>query len=115
MVLVTKRQTRLSGSHLDVDGLSCLAIDHPDQALHPTFKVKSMSSWCPTVVLSDHSVLKLYGQKVKLFKLGRMPAQMIIDKKGFLRFIHYGHDMSDIPANEEVLSLLENLEDQTTE
>ena len=63
----------------------------------------------------DHSVLKLYGQKVKLFKLGRMPAQMIIDKKGFLRFIHYGHDMSDIPANEEVLSLLESLGVQTTE
>ena len=28
----------------------------------------------------EHKVLKLYGQEVKLFKMGRMPAQMLIDK-----------------------------------
>ena len=27
------------------------------------------------------TVLKLYGQEVNLFKLGRMPAQVIVDKK----------------------------------
>lgn len=65
----------------------------------------------PFVGLPDenHSVLKLYGQKVNLFKLGRQPAQMLIDKKGMLRFIHYGHSMSDIPSNEEMLKLIENL------
>jgi peroxiredoxin Q/BCP len=26
-----------------------------------------------------HSVLKLYDQKVNIFKLGRMPAQMLVD------------------------------------
>jgi len=57
----------------------------------------------------DHSVLKLYGQEVNLFKLGRMPAQAIVDKQGQVRFIHYGHSMSDIPPNDEVLSLLEGL------
>jgi peroxiredoxin Q/BCP len=56
-----------------------------------------------------HSVLKLYGQEVNLFKLGRMPAQMVIDKKGILRFIHYGHNMSDIPENEELLELLKEI------
>jgi len=54
-----------------------------------------------------HTVLKLYGQEVNLFKFGRMPAQVTIDKKGMARFIHYGHDMTDIPANEEILELLE--------
>ena len=54
----------------------------------------------------DHSVLKLYGQEVKLFKLGRMPAQMLIDKKGFVRFVHYGHSMADIPDNLEMLDLI---------
>jgi peroxiredoxin len=54
-------------------------------------------------------VLKLYGQKVNLFKLGRMPAQVIIDKSGNARFIHYGDSMSDIPANKEVLELLDKL------
>ncbi|MBN1994094.1 MAG: redoxin domain-containing protein [Anaerolineae bacterium] len=56
-----------------------------------------------------HQVLKLYGQEVKLFKFGRMPAQMLIDKLGMLRFVHYGHAMSDIPSNEEILSLLNSL------
>ena len=55
------------------------------------------------------SVLKLYGQEVNLFKLGRMPAQVIVDKTGFTRFVHYGHSMSDIPANAEVLALIDQL------
>lgn len=55
------------------------------------------------------SVLKLYGQEVNLFKLGRMPAQVIVDKAGVARFVHYGHDMTDIPANAEVLALLDEL------
>ena len=43
----------------------------------------------PFIGLPDptHSVLKLYGQKVNIFKLGRMPAQVIVDKSGTARFI----------------------------
>ena len=61
----------------------------------------------PFVGLPDptSSVLKLYGQEVNLFKLGRMPAQVLIDKAGVARFVHYGHSMSDIPDNAEVLAL----------
>jgi peroxiredoxin Q/BCP len=55
------------------------------------------------------SVLKLYGQEVNLFKLGRMPAQVIIDKEGVARFVHYGHSMSDIPENAELFDLLDGL------
>ncbi len=67
----------------------------------------------PFVGLPDpsHSVLKLYGQEIKLFKLGRMPAQVLVDKKGLARFVHYGHSMSDIPGNEELLKILDGLED----
>ena len=54
----------------------------------------------------EHRVLKLYGQEVKIFKLGRMPAQMLIDKSGKVRFVHYGHSMMDIPENKELLELL---------
>lgn len=54
-------------------------------------------------------VLKLYGQEVSLFKLGRMPAQVIIDREGTVRYAHYGHSMSDIPENEELLTLLEQI------
>lgn len=64
----------------------------------------------PFVGLPDpeHRVLKLYGQEVKLFKFGRMPAQMLIDEEGVLRFVHYGHSMEDIPSNEEILELIKS-------
>jgi peroxiredoxin len=55
----------------------------------------------------EHRVLKLYGQEVKIFKLGRMPAQVLINKSGKVRFVHYGHSMSDIPENKEILGLIE--------
>lgn len=56
-----------------------------------------------------HSVLKRYGQEVSLFKLGRMPAQVVVDKRGVARFVHYGKLMMDIPKNEEILELLDTL------
>lgn len=55
------------------------------------------------------SVLRLYGQEVNLFKLGRMPAQVIVDKTGTARYVHYGHSMSDIPENAELLDLLDKI------
>jgi peroxiredoxin Q/BCP len=55
------------------------------------------------------SVLKLYGQEVSLFKLGRMPAQVIVDREGIARFVHYGHSMSDIPENAEIFKLLDEM------
>jgi peroxiredoxin len=57
----------------------------------------------------EHSVSKLYGQQVKILKLGRMPAQLIIDKKGLIRYKHYGSSMSDIAENSEILSKLDQL------
>jgi peroxiredoxin Q/BCP len=65
----------------------------------------------PFIGLPDpkHTVLKLYGQEIKLFKFGRMPAMVIIDKQGTVRFVHYGHSMSDIPENEDVLETLQAL------
>ena len=65
----------------------------------------------PFVGLPDptHTVLKLYGQQIKIFKFGRMPAQVTIDKQGVVRFVHYGHDAADIPTNEELLTVLKSL------
>lgn len=66
----------------------------------------------PFVGLPDpeHTLSGLYGQEVKVLKLGRLPCQMIIDKMGILRFVHYGRSMSDIPSNSEILELLETIE-----
>jgi peroxiredoxin Q/BCP len=65
----------------------------------------------PYIGLPDPSasVLKLYGQEVNLFKMGRMPAQVLIDKEGVARYVHYGHSMSDIPSNQELLSLADEI------
>jgi len=62
-----------------------------------------------------HSVLKLYGQQVKIFKLGRMPAMVIIDMEGTVRFVHYGHSMSDIPENSDVLEQLRTLNSESSD
>lgn len=62
----------------------------------------------PFIGLPDpkHSVLKLYGQEIKLFKFGRMPAQVVVDKGGVARYVQYGKSMSDIPSNDEILGSL---------
>ena len=55
----------------------------------------------------DHSVANRYGQEVKLLKMGRMPAMMVIDKTGEIIYVHYADSMKDIPANREVLAVLD--------
>ncbi len=54
----------------------------------------------------QHTVLRLYGQEIKLFKFGRMPAQVVVDKSGTARYVHYGRSMSDIPKSDEILRSL---------
>ena len=54
-------------------------------------------------------VSKIYKQEVNLFKLGRMPLNTIVDRVGFIRYIHYGYSMSDIPDNETLLKVIEEL------
>jgi peroxiredoxin Q/BCP len=65
----------------------------------------------PFVGLPDptHVVADLFGQEVDLLKFGRMPAMLVIDKNSQVRYQHHGHSMQDIPRNEEILSLLGQL------
>jgi peroxiredoxin len=57
----------------------------------------------------DHSVARTYRQEVNLFKLGRMPLNCVIDARGYIRIAHYGRSMSDIPSNEELLHVIDEL------
>jgi peroxiredoxin Q/BCP len=57
----------------------------------------------------DHSVARKYRQEVNLFKLGRMPLNCVIDAKGYVRFAHYGASMRDIPSNDELLHVIDEL------
>jgi len=58
---------------------------------------------------TDHVVARMYRQEVNLFKLGRMPLNCVIDKKGYVRFAHYGTSMSDIPTNEDLFQVIDEL------
>jgi peroxiredoxin len=84
----------------------------------PDSREKFQAYWrdnaLPFIGLPDpkHSVLKTYGQEIKIFKWGRMPAQALIDRQGKVRFIHYGDSMSDIPENEEILEMIDQLDEE---
>jgi peroxiredoxin Q/BCP len=65
----------------------------------------------PFIGLPDpgHTVAEQYGQEVSMWKLGRMPALMIVDKKGRVRFTHYAENMRDYPTVPEMLQVLDGL------
>lgn len=92
-----------------VDRQTVILVLGPEDA--DAFKNYFQKNDLPFIGLPDPkaSVLKLYGQEVNLFKLGRMPAQVIVDKEGMARFVHYGHSMTDIPENVELLALIEEI------
>ena len=75
------------------------------------FKAYWAENAIPFVGLPDpgHVVARLYKQEVRLLKLGRMPALILVDKDGYIRYQHYGSSMSDIPENELILYLLERI------
>lgn len=85
-----------------------IAIGPEDAA---TFSDFWQSKKMPFIGIADpkHVIAKMFGQKVKPFKFGRMPALIVIDKEGRIRYQHYGDSMSDIPSNAELLSMLDNL------
>lgn len=57
----------------------------------------------------EHRVAVLYRQEVNLFKLGRMPLMCVVDKNSRIRYVHYGTSMADIPENEILLGVLDEL------
>jgi peroxiredoxin len=65
----------------------------------------------PFVGLPDpeHRVARMYRQEVNLFKLGRMPLNCVVDQRGYIRYAHYGASMQDIPSNDELLNVIDEL------
>ena len=65
----------------------------------------------PFVGIPDprHAISTLYAQQVKWLKGGRMPALMVIDKEGLIRFVHYADSPSDIPSDAKILAFLDDL------
>jgi peroxiredoxin Q/BCP len=56
-----------------------------------------------------HDIAKLYNQEFKLLRGGRLPSLSLIDREGKIRFMHYADLPSDIPSDDDVLSLLDTL------
>jgi peroxiredoxin Q/BCP len=38
-----------------------------------------------------------------------MPATILIDKQGIIRYTHFGESMSDIPATDEMLEIIDRM------
>ena len=94
----------------DSDRLTALDIEvlvvGPEKA--DAFRKYWQKEALPFIGLPDpeHSVMDLYGQEVKIFKLGRMPAQMLMDTSGTVQYVHYGSSMADIPGISEIEAAL---------
>lgn len=65
----------------------------------------------PFIGLADlrSRVASRYEQEINFFKWGRMPALFVLDRQGMIRYAHYGDSMSDIPSNETVLAVLDEI------
>jgi len=57
----------------------------------------------------DKKVVKLLHQEWKLLRFGRMPGMIIIDKNGIIQWAYYSDSMSDIPKNDVIFEVLEQL------
>lgn len=70
----------------------------------------------PFVGLPDpkHVVANLYRQQVNLLKLGRMPALMVVDRDGMVRYQHYGDSMADIPDNQLLFNIVDAINRKVT-
>lgn len=66
----------------------------------------------PFIGLADikSAVASQYHQEVNWFKAGRMPAVLIIDLEGKIRFIDYGENLADIPQNSVLLEELDGMD-----
>ena len=84
-------------------------------AIGPESAVEFTAWWhehqIPFVGIADpeHVIAKMFGQQVNILKLGRLPASFLIDKRGYIRYSHFGESMSDIPENQEVLLLIDEI------
>ena len=76
-----------------------------------TFIVFWHGAGMPFIGIPDprRTIARLYGYQVKVIKLRHMPGLAVVDRKSNIRYRHYGITKSDIPEDEEVLSLLDEL------
>jgi peroxiredoxin Q/BCP len=101
-------QLRQSYAALSERGAEVIAIGPED---HDDFARQFRELDLPFVGLADpdHSVADLYGQQVSMLRFGRMPATVLVDLRGRIRWRHFGDSMRDIPEPKTLLPLLDEL------
>ncbi len=82
---------------------------------------KTFAAWwhdhqMPVIGIADpkHEIAKLYNQQFKLLRGGRLPAMAVMDTSGKVRLMHYADLPGDIPSDEQVLSLIDDLNKENT-
>lgn len=63
----------------------------------------------PLVADPDHHIAQSYGQPVNWLRLGRLPSQFLIDKRGIVRFAEYGKSMRDATPPDKLLHILKQM------
>ncbi len=86
VVIIGPDSAEAFGRHWESGGLDFIGIPDPERRL-----------------------LRRYGQEVRLMRLGRLPATVVLDKEGIVRHVHYGGSMMDIPPVEDILSVLDGI------
>lgn len=74
-----------------------------------TMEQKYANEEFPIYYDENKEVVKRLHQEFKVFKFGRMPALLIVDKEGIIQYAYYSDSMSDIPKNTELFEMLEKL------
>jgi peroxiredoxin Q/BCP len=70
---------------------------------------KEIAEKYPIYYDEGEKVAKMLNQEVKLLKMGRMPALLILDKKNIIRYAYYSDSMKDIPKNDEIFEVIKKL------
>ncbi len=64
----------------------------------------------PLLVDKAHAVFDRYDVQSRLLSLGQRPGLFVVDKGGIVRYAHIGTQQWQIPANREVLAVLDALQ-----
>lgn len=86
-----------------------ILVVNPESTAEVKAFAKSLDLKFPMLVDPGHEVANRYGQEVNLLKLGRMPALVVLDRDGIVRYEHRGGSMMDTPKNNDVLAVLDRL------
>jgi peroxiredoxin Q/BCP len=89
-----------------------ILVVNPESAAEVKDFAESHGLSFPMLADPGHEVANRYGQEVNMLKLGRLPALVVLDREGAVRYEHRAASMMDTAKNGDVLSVLNRLNDE---